>query len=149
MPGVFRGMRDAKVHHVNAILRVQHDVLRLQIAVEPQPAGVCGFERTANLGDDPYRLLGWKFSSVPEHGTKIPAFHELHGDEFEALGLSQIENADDIPVSNFASQDQFRLKRRRISDCWRGQHGSALRANSRPSSCVARLINGAHSALTE
>src|SRR5260370_36762969 len=90
-------MRDAEVHHVDAILRVQHDVLRFQIAVN-HASGVCGFERAANLGDDSNGLFGRKFFSFPEYDAKVAALDVLHRDELEALGLSQVENANDIAV---------------------------------------------------
>jgi len=92
MPRCFEGMRDAKVHHVDAILRVQHDVLRFQIAMNH--AGSVGrFQCAANLRDDPYRVVRRKFSSFTEHGREdrgLPTNSMVN--ELEPLGLSQIEN---------------------------------------------------------
>src|SRR5258708_34699623 len=99
-------MRDAEVHYVDAILRVQHDVLRFQIAVN-HASGVCGFERAANLGDDSNGLFGRKFFSFPEYDAKVAALDVLHGDELEALGLSQVENANDIAVGNFPDRGKL------------------------------------------
>ena len=141
-------MRDAKVHHVDAILRVQHDVLRFQIAMNH--AGSVGrFQRAANLGDDPYRLLRRKFSSFTEHGAKIAAFHELHGDELEPLGLSQVEDANDVAVGNFASQDQFLFEAAQDFRIAGEVSADQLESYEASELGVARLINGAHSALAE
>src|ERR1700674_3743260 len=91
---------------INAPVCVIPDVSRFQIAVNH--AGCVGrFQCAANLRDDPYHLVRRKLWSFTEYGAKISALHELHGDELEPLGLSQIENANNVPVGNFASQDQF------------------------------------------
>src|SRR5579862_2537861 len=104
--GRFERMRDAEIHYEDAILRVQHDILRFQIAVD-DAGRVRGFERTTNLGDDRHRFFRRKFSSLPDHGTEIAAFHEFHRDELDTLRLAQIEYANDISVGDFTREDEF------------------------------------------
>src|SRR5438105_8490196 len=141
-------MRDAKVHHVNAILRVQHDVLRFQIAVN-HTGSVCRFQCVANLGDDSNCLFERKFPSFPEHGAKVAALDVLHGDELEALGLSEVENADDIAVGNFASEDQLLFEPAQDFRIAGEVRAYQLESNEAFELRVARLINGSHATLTE
>ena len=107
------------------------------------------FQRATNLGDDPYRLVRRKFSSFTEHGAKIAAFHELHGDELEPLGLSQVENANDVPVRNFASQDQLLFEAAEDFGIAGEVSTDQLESDEAFELCVARLINGTHSAPTK
>src|SRR5690242_840470 len=141
-------MGDAKVHHENAVFRVQHDVLRFQVAV--YHTGCVGrFQSAANLRDNLYRLIRRKFSFFLQHHAKIAALHELHGDELDPFGLSQIENANDVPVGNFASQDKFLFE---AAEDFRiaGEFGTdQLESNEAVQLGIARFINGSHSALTE
>src|SRR6202171_4716164 len=141
-------MSYAKVHHVNAVFPIQHDVLRFQIAMDH--TGCVGrFQCAANLRDDLYRLVRRKFSSFTKHGAKIAAFHELHGDELEALGLSQIEDANDVAMRNFASEDQLLFEAAEDFRIAGEVRADQLQSNEASEFCVARLINGAHSALPE
>jgi len=133
----FEGMRDAKVHHVDAILRVQHDVLRFQIAMNH--AGSVGrFQCAANLRDDPYRLVRRKFSSFTEHGAKIAASTNSMVMNLNPWPV-QIENTNDIAVGNFASQDQFLFEAEEDFRIAARSARISLRATRRPSS-VSRAL---------
>jgi hypothetical protein len=112
-------------------------------------SGVCGSERAANLRDNPHCLFRRKFSSFTEHGAKVAALDELHGDELETLGLSQVENANDVPVGNFASEDQLLFEAAKDFRITGEVRANQLESNEAFELRVARLVNGAHSALAE
>src|ERR1700733_3283517 len=99
-------MRDSEDHHVNEIFRVQHDVLRVQITVH-HAGSMSRFQGPANLRNNPYRLFRRKLHFFADHHAKVAPFHEFHGDELKTLSLSKVEDANEVAVSNFASQDKF------------------------------------------
>jgi len=102
---VFPGMRDAKVHHVNAVFRVHMMFCGLQIAVD-HTGGVCGFDARQTCAMI-RTVLRRKFFLFTEHGAKVAAFHELHGDELEPLLVPESKMRMTFRCVTVASQDQF------------------------------------------
>ena len=74
------------------------------------PFAVSGFERPTDLQDYACGVLRRQLSLLTKNRTKVLTFEVFHRDEFEAVGLSQIENTNDVAVSNLASQDQLLLE---------------------------------------
>ena len=64
-------------------------------------------ERIAELAGEFETTVEWKRMFFLENGVKIPAVHEGHGDEFHAVGLAQVVNAQDILVRDSAGEKKF------------------------------------------
>jgi len=78
--------------------------LRLQVTVN-HAFRVGGFQGPAYLQHDSRRLLGRKFTSFQQQFTEVLPLHKIHGDEFDSVGLPQVENTNDILVRNLASEN--------------------------------------------
>src|SRR5690348_7010463 len=68
------------------------------------------FEGAANLQHDFCRLGGGEFASLPQESAEVLSLDEIHGDEFDPVGLPQVENANDVFVRDLASKNQFLLE---------------------------------------
>src|SRR6516162_3503133 len=97
-------MRDAKIHHQNLPLVVQHDVLGFEVSVD-DALSVRSVQSAANLLHNSYRFFRRKLGTVGQDGFQIPALDVLHGDEFEALGLAEIEDANYVFMGDLTRQD--------------------------------------------
>jgi len=83
--------------------------LRLQVAVD-NPLACAASSARQILQNNASRRL-WRQLSFSRRTTRqVLTFKVLHCDEFEAVGLPQIENANDVAMRNLASQDQFLLE---------------------------------------
>ncbi len=85
---------DAEVGDLHAALRVEQDVLGLDVAVE-NAFLVRELKRLANLRHDGQRLRGREPSGL--HGlAQIHAIHVFHHQIVEAARLAEVEDADDV-----------------------------------------------------
>ena len=98
------GSRDTEIHYDDAAVLVDHDVLRLQVAMD-YPFGVRGVQRGANLINDVSALREAQF--LPSQRAQILALDELHGDELDVVHFTKVKNADDVSVGDLAREDQF------------------------------------------
>src|ERR1051325_3997410 len=72
--------------------------------------GVRGFQSAANLQHDLRRFRVREFASFLKQYAEVPAFHEIHGDELDSVGLAQIENSNNILVRHLTRENQFLLE---------------------------------------
>ncbi len=68
------------------------------------------FQSAAHLDDDGHRFFGGQLASLAEEFLKVVPLHELHGDEFEAVGFAKIENTVYVFMGNLPRQDQLLLE---------------------------------------
>ena len=83
---------------------VDHDVLRLQIAVD-DAFRVRGFERERDLLHDADNFFVRQLAGVDDEIFEILPLDELHGDELDAVGFAEIENANYVFVGDLAGED--------------------------------------------
>src|SRR3954469_17593765 len=87
---------EPEIHHGNPAVRLDHDVLRLQIAMD-DALFVGGVETETNLPQYSRDLFRWK-SVRSDDLVEGLAVDELHGQEAEPPRGSQIVNTHDIAV---------------------------------------------------
>ncbi len=71
---------------------------------------VGGFQGPANLEHDASSLLGCELASFEQQLAEVLPFHEIHGDELDSVGLSKIENANDVFMRDLTRENQFLLE---------------------------------------
>src|SRR5712692_3466944 len=141
-------MGDAKVHHHNAALRLDQNVVRFQVAVH-HAFGVCRLQSPADLVDDLDFFFERERRAIVQKRVEVAALHEFHGDEFDALRFAKIENADDIAVGDLARKDQFLLEALKYfrlpgqfrTDYFNRHHAVEL--------AVTSLVNSTHAAFAK
>src|SRR5262249_33654999 len=107
--GSFQGPRDAEVHDIHAAVFVDHHVLRFEITMHDASV-VRGVQGGTNLHNDGDSLFGRELPFFMDQATKVAAFDVLHGDELDPLGLTEIENADNVAVGDFPGEDELLLE---------------------------------------
>ena len=140
--------RDAEVHHVGAAAFVQHDVLRLQVAMD-HTFGVRSFQRSTDLGHDVGRFRGLEFFLPTKEALQVLALDVLHGDELDPVGLSEIKNANDVFMSDLAREDQFLLEAPQNFGIGRHVGANHFDGHLAVQLAIVRLVDGAHSALSQ
>ena len=90
-------------------LRVQHDVLRFQVAMN-NAFRMRRFERPAYLHHHGRRLLRFQFAFLLKQMRKALPLDILHGDKFHAIRFRQIVNAAHVLMRHLLSDDQFLLE---------------------------------------
>ena len=94
--GLAEQLGDAEVGDLHPALRVEQDVLRLDVAV--QDAFVVGeLERLANLRHEHHRLLRGEPARL-HRLAQVYAVHELHQQVEEPAGLAEVMDGDDVRV---------------------------------------------------
>ncbi len=71
---------------------------------------VRGFESAADLQDYLGGFFWRQLSLFSQHPAQVLPLQIFHGDEFETVGLAQIEYADDVAMRHLPSQDQLLLE---------------------------------------
>ena len=111
--------------------------------------GVRRFQPPGHLGNDFGRL---RRGSLPRRFRilrEIFPFDELHGDKARALGLPEIEDANDVAVRDLPGQNQFQLEVLQnllVARKFGANHFKRDQAVEFP---VVRAVNHAHLALSE
>ena len=105
----FHRARDAEVHDLYVAVRVDHDIFRLQIAVNDS-LRVRFFESRANLQRQIYGLALRQAAKAVEHRTEALAFHKFHGGVSNAAHAIELMHAANIFVGNFARKEEFVLE---------------------------------------
>jgi hypothetical protein len=139
---------DAEVHQPRDAVAVQHDVGRLQVAVDD--AGVVdGLERVGDLDRDVEGLCCGQRSSFLHQPLQVHAVDELHRDEEQPLLLAEVVDRADVAMSHAPRQLDLGLEALRhpavVGDV-RAQH---LDRDDLVERAVARLVDHAHAAAPE
>ena len=122
--------------------------MRFQIAVD-HALRVGGFQSPANLRHDGGGFRGLQFFLAAHQALQVLTFDVLHGDELDAVGLAQIENADYVFVSDLPREDQFLFET--LQDFRIRGHVAAnyFERHLALQFAVARVVDRAHAALAE
>ncbi len=145
---LFHGAGDAEIHHDDAAGFFDHDVLRLQVAVD-HAFGVRCVERGAGLVDDVGAFFEGEASLLLDQRGEILAFDELHGDELHTIGFAKIENPDDVFLGDFPSEDQLlleALKNLLVDGEFRADD---FQSDEAVEFEVPRFVDGAHAAFAQ
>ena len=113
------------------------------------PSVVRRFQGHANLLHHANGLFGGKFSLLGDDIFEVLAFDKLHGDELDAVGLPEIENANHVFVGYLPRENQLLLeavKNFRIDGKFRAND---FQRDEAVHFAVARFIHSAHAALAE
>ena len=137
--------RQAEVHHRHASLAVAHDVAGLQVAVDDALA-VRRLQSGAHLLDDFHGLVRRKLAPLRQQGAQVRAHQVLHGDELDAVGFADVENANDVAVGDLASGQQLLLEPRQDLGIARQVGPDHLQRDGAIEFAVLRLVNRAHAA---
>ena len=94
---------DAEVGNPHLAAAVDHDVGRLQIAVQ-HPLVVCRTEAGAQLLGDLERLVAGHAADAAQQRSEVFAVHVLHGDKDLALRLHDVVNPQHVGMRDLAGQ---------------------------------------------
>src|ERR1700721_154344 len=127
---------------------VAHDVLRLQIAMD-DALGMGAIEGATDLLHHRNGIFRREFPLPPQYGSKVFPVDELHADEANALGLAEVEDADDVLMRDVAGENQLLLKA--LQDCRIGSQFRAddLKRNKPVKLAITGLIDRPHAPLAE
>src|SRR5262249_3815730 len=137
--------RDSEVHHHHAAVLLNHDVVRFQVAMN-HPYGVGGIQSAADLADNSGFLLDRELVFLFHERVEVAALHELHGDELDAVGFAEIENAHDILMRHLTRQDEFLFEARQDLGLIRQFRPNYLNGNHAVHFAVPGLVDSAHPA---
>ncbi len=97
---------EAEVHQDRAARAVDHDVARLEVAVD-DPALVDGLEAGAHLPAEGDGLPGREVADGLDQVVERLALDELHADVEGAVHLAEVVDAADVGMGDGLSQGQF------------------------------------------
>ena len=80
--------------------RFDHDVLRLQVAMDHAPV-MRGGEAGADLARGVERLVGGQSADAREQRGEVFAIHVLHRDEGHPFDLADVVNAADVRMGTW------------------------------------------------
>ena len=84
-----------------------------------------------------------------KQGSQISPFHVLHGDKSDAVGLAEIENADDVPVGHFPRENEFLFETPENFRMAGKVRADQLQGNKTLEFDIPRLVNRPHPTLPE
>ena len=90
---------DAEVRDLHLAARVQHDVARLDVAVD-HALRVSGLERATHVHRDVRGAIGHDAPAAGQELGERPAFHVLHDDEVHAVVRARVEDRHDVLVGD-------------------------------------------------
>src|SRR5262245_17003640 len=100
---------DAEIHDGRLIVFANHDVRRLEIAVND-----AGFMRRDETRDDALdeakRPRHRQTSRMFEHGGEIRALDKGHRDVLDAVNLAEVVNTDDVLMRHLTREEQLALE---------------------------------------
>ena len=102
---------EAEVRDPHPPAAVEHDVRRLEVAVEDALL-VRGVEARAELPRDVDRLVHGQVADPLEEGREVFAVHVLHREKMAALDLADVVNAADVRVRDLTREAHLRVKTR-------------------------------------
>ena len=101
--------RDAEIHDLRAAALEQHDVARLDVAVD-DAALVREGEAVGDLQRDLDRLVGGQLAFLQAR-AQVRALEQLHRHEREIAFLAEVEDGDDVRVVELARRPRLLAKR--------------------------------------
>jgi hypothetical protein len=100
------GPGDAEVHDPGVAVPVDHDVLRLEVAVDD--ADPVGFlEAFADLAGDAHGLAHGQGADAVNEALEVFPGHVLHGDEVGLALAAEVVHPADVPVRDRSGQPQL------------------------------------------
>src|ERR1700689_5216065 len=112
-------------------------------------SGVRGLERGGDLHHDGNGFAGGELPFFVDQTLEVASLDILHGDELDALGLTEIENADDVTMGHFAREDEFLFEAAQDFGM-AGEFGTdQFERHQAFEFRVARLVDGTHPTLTQ
>ena len=103
-------LRQAKIHHLDGTVSRNHQVLRLQIAMNDANL-VCFGKTVGNLRGDCDRLPKWN-GAGGEQRTYRFSIHQFHCDVARAVHLPEFINRHDVLVIKRAGGTRFQFEAR-------------------------------------
>ncbi len=103
------GLGHAEVGDVDPIRGVEHDVLRLQVAMDDALI-VGGLEALGGLAEDPQQSLDRELALLLQDRREVPSVDELHRQELDAVALSEVEDAQHVRVGDAAGELDLALE---------------------------------------
>jgi hypothetical protein len=137
--------RDAEVHQLHAALARQHDVRRLDVAVD-DAAVVDVVERARDLQRDDRGEIERQPARALEQVVQVDARHVLHHDEQRAVLAVEVVDADDVLVLQRREALGLALEARRDVLLERGCGLERLDRDGAPERVVDRAVHHRHAA---
>jgi len=145
---LLHGAGDAEIHHDDAAGFFDHNVLRFQVAVD-HTFGVSGVERGAGLVDDVGAFFEGEAPLLLDERREVFALDELHGDELHTIGFTEVEDADDVFLSDFPGKDEFLLEALKNLFVDREFRADDFQGDQTVEFEVPSFVHGAHAAFSE
>lgn len=100
---------NSKIRDIDSFVFIQHDIRRLEIAVDDGFL-VCRGNTFTNLCKDRNCAVGLQGARLPEDFSERLALDIAHREIFEAANLTDVMNPNYVLVRNFTGNHQFVLK---------------------------------------
>ena len=100
---------ETKVHDHDFAPAVQHDVGRLEIAVQHALVMRCG-DACAKLARDLQSFVAGQATDAPQQRTQVFTIDVFHRQECEPVGFADVINAADVRMRDAASDPDFIAK---------------------------------------
>ncbi len=94
---------DAEIHDVDAAALVDHDVLRLEVAVDDAVAVGLG-QAFRDLARDRHGPAGRQLADLADEALEVLAVDVFHGDERRPVRPADVEHPADVPVDDRAGR---------------------------------------------
>ena len=105
-PVLARKLGNAEVHHLDCAVTQHHNILRLDISVD-NALTVCVLERTEDLQDEMHGILPAELSLLLHVLIQRDSVDILHYDKLDPLRKSDIENLNDIRMTEHGNRLGF------------------------------------------
>src|ERR1017187_2243084 len=102
----FHGACQTEIHHRRTALLVDHDVLRLQVAMN-NALPVSSRQTVADLQHDFRGFPGGQLAAIIQELAEFLALDVLHADETHAVGNGEIINSDRVAVRDLLREHQL------------------------------------------
>ena len=110
---------------------------------------VRGLERLADLLHNVDGSFRGKLFLLLNQRAEIAPFDELHGDELDAFGIAQIEDAHDILVRDLAGEQEFLLEAGENGRVGGELGADEFESNGAVEFAVAGFVDGSHAAFAQ
>src|SRR5437763_204853 len=110
---------------------------------------VGGVQTAADLLRDLDRLFRRELLFLLDQAAQIMAFHELHGDELQAIGVAQVVDPNDILVSDLMGEYQFLLETIENGGVSRQFRSNHFERDHAIHFAIPRPVNRAHAPFAE
>ena len=141
-----RGEAEIRDQHVAAA--VEHDVGRLQIAVQ-HPLVVRGREAGAELARYFEGFVRGQTADAPQQGSQVLAIHVLHGEELHAVDFPDVVNAADVGMGHLARDPDLVAEPRQCALVFGNGLGEELQRDRLAEFEIGGAVHLAHAALAQ